>query len=65
MSVCVKRLFERKFVTLETRRELESKCVRQLFLGSLLGSHWPIFPVSVVTVPEVFAKVNLPQSPRF
>ena len=36
-----------QFTTLETARELESKCVPQLFLGSLLGaspfSYWPIF----------------------
>ena len=34
------------FATLETMRELEPKCVPQLFLGLLLGdvpvSYWPI-----------------------
>ena len=42
------------FATLETKRELQTKCVPQLFLGSLL---------SLVTVPEVFAKVNSIQIP--
>ena len=42
------------FATLETRRELETKCVPQLFLGSIL---------SLVTVPEVSAKVNSIQIP--
>ena len=48
-----------QFATLETARELESKCVPQLILGSLLGalpfSYWPI----LLTVPEVFAKDRL------
>ena len=39
-----------QFATLESARELESKCVPQLFLGSLLGatpfSYWPIFSSS-------------------
>ena len=48
-----------QFATLETARELESKCFPHLILGSLLGaslfSYWPIF----LTVPEVFAKDRL------
>ena len=58
------------FVALETRRELELKCVPQLFLGSLLGMgysaiscYWPIFSLSLETIPEVFAKVNSVQFP--
>ena len=34
-----------------------------IITGETLISYWPIFPVFIVTVPEVFAKVNLPQSP--
>ena len=53
------------FATLE--RALEPKCVPQLFLGSLLWtrrssvSHF--FYLSLVTIPEVFAKVNSTQFP--
>ena len=53
---------------LETRRGLKPKCVPQFILGSLLGtrrsaivSYWPIFSLSLITVPEVFAKVNSTQ----
>ena len=55
-------MFGMLFATLETRRELEPKCVPQLFLGSLLETRQSAighFPPSLVTVPEVFAKVNL------
>ena len=45
-----------------TRRELETKCVSQLFLYSLLGTRrsaiGQFFSLSLATVPEVFAKVN-------
>ena len=55
------------FAILETRGELEPKCVPQLFLGSLLRTRWSaigqIFSTSLVTVPEVFAKVNSSQFP--
>ena len=34
-SVRIKRMFGMLFTTLETRRGLETKCVSQLFLGSL------------------------------
>ena len=55
------------FATSETRRLLEPKCVPQLILGSLLGTFstaiGQFFP-SLVTVPEVFAKVNSVQFPR-
>ena len=44
------------------QRELESKCIPQVSLGLLLEMHWPaigqFFPLSLVTVSEVFAKVN-------
>ena len=44
--------------TLEARRELEPKCVPQLFLGSLLetcqSAIGQLFYLSIVTVPEVF-----------
>ena len=33
--------------------------------GYMPVSYWLIFPLSFVTVPEVFAKVNSAQSPRF
>ena len=43
------------FTTLETTRELEPKCVPQLFLGLLLGTHQSaigqFFFQSLVTVP--------------
>ena len=47
--------------TLVTRRELAPKCVPHFLLESLMerGSQpFAIFPLSFVTVPEVFAKVN-------
>ena len=52
------------FATLETRKELEPKYVPKLFLGSIRegGGRWSaigqLFFPSLVTVPEVFAKVN-------
>ena len=53
---------------LGTRRELEPKGVPQLFMGLLLRTRWSaighFFPVSLETVPEVFAKVNWAQFPR-
>ena len=53
------------FATLE--RALEPKCVPQLFLGSLLWTRWSsvshFFYLSLVTIPEVFAKVNSTQFP--
>ena len=55
------------FATLETRRELEPKCVPQLFLGwlremrrSAIGH---LFPLSLATISEVFAKVYSAQFP--
>ena len=48
-----------RFATSKTRRELEPKCLRQL----ILGSYRPIVSLSLVTVPEVFAKVNSGQVP--
>ena len=54
------------FATVETRRELEPNCVAQLFLGWLLGTRWSaigqFFSLSLVTFPEVFAKVTSAQS---
>ena len=61
--------FDSEFATLETRRELEPKCVPKLFMGSLLGivrsaiGQFPPLPPSLATVPEVFAKVNSSQFP--
>lgn len=55
------------FATSEMKRETESKCLLQLFLGSFLGTHWSaivqFFSVSLATVPEVFANVNSVQFP--
>ena len=53
---------------LQTRRELVPKRIQQLFLGSLIGTRRSEEKEEVVpvTVPEVFAKVNLTQvSSRF
>ena len=54
------------FATLETRRELEPKYLPQLFLGSLLETRLlaigQYFSLSLATVPEVFAKVNVAHS---
>ena len=51
----------------KTKRELEMRCVPQLFLALFLGTHWSaigqFFSLSLVTVPKVFAKVNSSQSP--
>ena len=56
-----------EFATLETKKELEPKCVLQLFLGSLLGMRrsaiGQFFFLSLVTIPEAFAKVNSAQFP--
>ena len=42
--------------------ELEPKCVPQLFLGLLFGTSGSaivqVFSLSLVTIPEVFAKLN-------
>ena len=46
------------FATLQTSRELESKRFLQLFVGLLLGRHRSAIGHSLVTVPEIFAKVN-------
>ena len=55
------------FATLEMRGELEPKYIPQLLLGSLLGEHrsaiGQFFPLSLVTVPEVFAEVYSVQFP--
>lgn len=53
---------------LRSETELESKCALQLFLESLLGSHWSAIgqffpPYPLVTVPEVFARVYSDQFP--
>ena len=56
-----------ELATLATKRELKPKSVLQLFLGILTSDasfcYWPIFPLPLVTVPEVFAKVNSVQFP--
>ena len=46
--------------------ELEPKCLPQLFVGLLLGTHQSAighFSLSPVTFPDVFAKVRSIQSP--
>ena len=56
-----------ELATLATKRELKPKSVLQLFLGILTSDasfcYWPIFPLPLVTVPEVLAKVNSVQFP--
>ena len=51
----------------KTKRGLVPKCVLQLFVGSFLVTYQSaigqFFSLSLVTVPKVFAKVNLVQSP--
>ena len=49
----------------KTKRGLVPKCVPQLFVGSFLvtSAIGQFFSLSLVTVPKVFAKVNLVQSP--
>ena len=51
----------------KTKRELEMKCVPQLFVGSFLvtcqSAIGQFFSLSLVTVPKVFPKVNSPHSP--
>ena len=46
---------------------MEPKCVPQVFLGRLLGTRrsaiGQFFSLSLVTVPDVFAKVNSAQFP--
>ena len=36
-----------------------------IVIGDAPVSYWSIFPLSLVTVPEVFAKVNSAQFPSF
>ena len=59
---CVIRLFRN-----EKRILLEKKFDPRLFLGLLLGSHWSTigqsFSLSLVTIPELFAKVNSAEFP--
>ena len=51
----------------QVTRELGSKCVPQLCLGSYLGTRWSaigqLFSLSLVTVPDVFGKVISAQFP--
>ena len=58
---------KKQFAPSETGGELETKFTRQLFLGLLLGTRWSaigqFFSLTLVTVPEVFAKVNSAQFP--
>ena len=57
------------FTTLETTRELEPKLRPAIVSGIVTGdapvSYWPIFSLSLVTVPKVFAKVKLAKFPFF
>ena len=46
---------------IETRRQLAPKRAPQLLLGSLRRSAIGHFSLSLVTIPEVFAKVNSAQ----
>ena len=52
----------KQLTTLETRSELEPKCPPQWFLGLVLRTRWSAIgqylPLSIVSVPEVFAKVS-------
>ena len=52
----------KQLITLETRSELEPKCPPQWFLGLVLRTRWSAIgqylPLSIVSVPEVFAKVS-------
>ena len=61
------RVKKNSFTTWEMRRGLEPKCISQVFMGSLLGKCWSAicqcFFMSLVRVPEVFAKVNSAQIP--
>ena len=53
-----------QLATLEGRKELEPNCVPHLFLRRLLGtSRLRLFSLSLVTVPEVFSKLNSAQTP--
>ena len=44
---------------------MRSAIVSGIVTGDAPVSFWPYFPLSVVTVPEVFAKVNSSQFTRF
>ena len=46
------------FATLETRRELEPKCILQVFLGSLLGMHWSAIGLFSPNVPSNSARIH-------
>ena len=37
--------------------------VSRIVIGNLPVSYWPVFTLSLVTVPEVFANVNSDQFP--
>ena len=59
--------FQTAFRDFRNEMGLEPKCVPRLSLGSLLGTRWSaigqVFPLFLVIVPEVFAKVNSAQVP--
>ena len=68
-SVCIKiyykqlfTLLQLQFATLATRRKLEPKCVPRWFLGWALWRTAQLlanfFYLSLVTIPDIFAKVN-------
>lgn len=44
---------------------MRAAIVSGIVTGYVPVSYWLIFPLSFVTVPEVFAIVNLAQSSRF
>ena len=60
--------YQHKFATLENEKRTGAKMRGAIVFGIVPGnapvSYWPIFfLLSLVTVPEVFAKVNSPQFP--
>ena len=48
-----------------TGAEICPAIVSGIVTGDAAISYWPIFPLSLETVPQVFAKVNLAQFPLF
>ena len=43
--------------------EMRPAIVFGIVIGNLPVSYWPVFPLSLVTVPEVFTNVNWAQCP--
>ena len=59
--------FQTAFRDFRNEMRLEAKCFPQLFVGSLFGTRrsaiGQVLSLSLVTVPEVFAKANSAQVP--